>query len=166
MSKTLLAFFLIGLSLVTTSCVNTAVERTPRSDILHLEGPELKAAQFESGRPRIGEDLDQSVQHPEITLQLMRDNLGLLKRLPSEKFKIIGSTDDRECAGDECIQLSQRRASALIDWLIRQGLPASMLIPEARGPYMGLAGPHTERNRRISRRADIQIVVTEGDQEK
>jgi outer membrane protein OmpA-like peptidoglycan-associated protein len=93
----------------------------------------------------------------------MRENLELLRRLPSKKFKVIGSTDDTECAGSECIELSRRRALAVTDWLVRQGLPASMLIPESRGPYMSLEGPHTEADRRISRRADIQMVVTDSD---
>ncbi|MFD1297879.1 OmpA family protein [Lysobacter gummosus] len=126
----------------------------------------MKAAQFESGRPRIGDGLAQSLQQPEITLQLMQDNLRVLKLLPLEKFKIVGATDDVECAGDECTQLSQRRAKAMIDWLIRQGIPASMLIPEVRGPYLGYGRPYTEGERGISRRVDIEIVVTDADKEK
>lgn len=153
----------VGLSVAMCACASIRPQASDGSDSLYPEGPEMKAIQFETGRPLKGDTLSRSMQHPEITIQLLRDDFKLIKLLPNEKFRVVGATDDMECVQNECVELSRRRAEAVIEWLVGQGIPASQLAPDVRGPYMGVDHRYTEGDRRVSRRVDIEIVATDAD---
>lgn len=154
---------LASLLLAIVACSNIPSPASDGPDALHSGGPEMKAIQFEIGRPLEGGTLSESIQHPEVTARLLRDDLALIKLLPREKFRVVGATDDRECVQDACKELSRRRADAVIEWLVTQGIPASQLTSDVRGPYMGVEHRYTEGDRRVSRRVDIEIVVTDAD---
>lgn len=162
--KNLIRSHLVASLLLTiVACSNIPSPTSYGPDALHSRGPEMKAIQFETGRPLEGGTLSESMLHPEVTIQLLRDDLALIKLLPKEKFRVVGATDDMECAQDACKKLSRRRADAVIEWLVTQGIPASQLTSDVRGPYMGVEHRYTEGDRRVSRRVDIEIVVTDAD---
>ncbi|MGO1070782.1 OmpA family protein [Lysobacter sp. CA199] len=157
--------FRVGLCLIAVSCANSQTSQWKGSQILHMESPELQTVQFKSGRPGIGDDLFQSLLEPNIALQQMRENAKLIKRISNKQFNVIGSTDDVECAAVECDRLSQRRATAVVDWLIKHGVPKSSLIPKSQGPYMGPGAAYTEGERRISRRVEIRIFISDAERQ-
>lgn len=163
MGKLLNITFRAAMCLAISSCANPQKKESQNSQILHLEGPELQTLQFKSGLPGIGDDLIHSSVDPGVTLKQLRMNAELLKRVNWEKFNVIGATDDVECTAMECNQLSQRRATAVTEWLIDHGVPKSNLIPKGQGPYIGLGGAYTDGERRISRRVGIRILVTDAD---
>ncbi|QWP77773.1 OmpA family protein [Lysobacter sp. K5869] len=136
-----------------TSC---AASHVRYADVLYPEGPEFFSPQFRSGHPVAGERLYQSMMGPGLMRAHMRDNLRLIERLGSMPVKVVGSTDDIECAGAECIALSQRRAQVLIDWLVANGISRSRLRAVGNGPYMGSV-IYAEGDRNISRRVEVWI---------
>lgn len=154
----------VGLCVLIVSCSTPQTKPDKHLAALHSDGPDLQTLQFKSGLPGIGDHLHQSLLLPDIADEQLRENLQLIERIGSESFKVIGSTDDVECVESECPALAKRRAIAVIDWLVRRGIPRSRLIPVARGPYMGLTDtPYTEAERRISRRVEIEIELTDAD---
>ncbi|MFK3648510.1 OmpA family protein [Lysobacter enzymogenes] len=163
MNKFLRKLTIAGLTLLITACTAITAATVDQPDVLHMEGPEMKSIQFNSGLPREGDKLSDSIQHPRISRRLLRENLELIERLPKEKFKVVGFTDNIECLAAGCLELSLRRTDAVLQWLVRHGVPSSQLMHDARGPYLGFNYPYTEGDRRISRRVDIQIVVADAD---
>jgi OOP family OmpA-OmpF porin len=94
-----------------------------------------------------------------------RDSLGLLDRLaetalrcPSAEIEIAGHTDT---AGDDGTNqtLSEKRAQAVVDYLVRAGLPAERLSAVGYGSSKPLASNDTEDGRAQNRR--IEFVVKE-----
>ncbi|MGP8119290.1 MAG: OmpA family protein [Xanthobacteraceae bacterium] len=94
-----------------------------------------------------------------------RDSLGLLDHLaetalrcPSAAIEIAGHTD---AAGDSGTNqtLSEKRAQAVVDYLVRAGLPAERLNAVGYGSTRPLASNETEEGRAQNRR--IEFVVKE-----
>jgi OmpA-OmpF porin, OOP family len=94
-----------------------------------------------------------------------RDSLGLLDRLietasrcPSAAIEIAGHTD---AAGDNASNqaLSEKRAQAVVDYLVRAGLPPERLTAVGFGSSHPLASNDTEEGRAQNRR--IEFVVKE-----
>jgi len=94
-----------------------------------------------------------------------RDSLGLLDRLvetasrcPSTAIEIAGHTD---ATGDDAANqaLSEKRAQAVVDYLIRAGLPAERLTAVGYGSSHPVASNDNEDGRAQNRR--IEFVVKE-----
>lgn len=91
------------------------------------------------------------------------DSAGLLDRLtetalrcPNATIEIAAHTDS---AGDEAANqaLSEKRAQAVIDYLVRAGLPASRFIPVGYGSTQPVAGNETEEGKAQNRRIDFVV---------
>jgi OOP family OmpA-OmpF porin len=91
------------------------------------------------------------------------DSTGLLDRLvetaqrcPTANIEIAGHTDsDGEAAANQT--LSERRAQAVTDYLVRAGLPATRFMPMGYGSTQPLASNDTDEGKAQNRR--IEFVV-------
>jgi OOP family OmpA-OmpF porin len=91
------------------------------------------------------------------------DSAGLLDRLietalrcPNANIEVVGHTD---ADGEEIANqtLSEKRAQAVIDYLIKAGLPASRFTPVGYGSTQPVAGNDTDEGKAQNRR--IEFVV-------
>ena len=94
---------------------------------------------------------------------IVPDSAGLLDRLietamrcPTVNIEIAGHTDtDGEEASNQA--LSEKRAQAVVDYLVRAGLPASRFIPAGYGSTQPLAGNETEEGKAQNRRIEFMV---------
>lgn len=94
---------------------------------------------------------------------IVPDSAGLLDRLietamrcPNATIEVAGHTDsDGEEAANQA--LSERRAQAVVDYLVRAGLPANRFTPIGYGSTQPLAGNESEDGKAQNRR--IEFVV-------
>lgn len=79
----------------------------------------------------------------------------LIELVRPERVRFVGHTDSQ---GDEAAnrRLSQRRAQAVRDWLVRnRGLDPARTRVEGRGPDQPIAGNDTPEGRRANRRVEV-----------
>jgi len=116
---------------------------------------------FNSGMPLANQSLEESLSDSRQEIELEAD-LDLLNRMPVEiPARVVGFTDTQECSGQECMELSVRRAKSLHDWLIRRGISVNRLLPpHGFGDARPVGNNSTEEGRAQNRRAYISI---EGD---
>ena len=81
----------------------------------------------------------------------------IIKQNPTLRFEIAGHTDS---VGTESynIQLSQRRAQAVRDYLVRQGCNPQQLVVKGYGYSRPVATNKTEEGRQANRRVEIRII--------
>ncbi len=82
---------------------------------------------------------------------------NLLSEYPELRIKINGHTDN---VGKEKtnLRLSERRAKAIVDYLIEKGIDIKRLAFEGYGEYMPLTPNTTEEGRSENRRVEFEIV--------
>lgn len=83
---------------------------------------------------------------------------------PNAKFLVEGHTDSRG-ADDTNQELSSRRAAAVRDYLVQQGVPAERITSVGRGEADPVADNNTAEGRANNRRVEI-IVQSEGQQQE
>jgi OOP family OmpA-OmpF porin len=91
------------------------------------------------------------------------DSAGLLDRLietalrcPNANIEVVGHTDtDGEETANQT--LSEKRAQAVIDYLIKAGLPASRFTPVGYGSTQPVAGNDTDEGKAQNRRIDFVV---------
>jgi outer membrane protein OmpA-like peptidoglycan-associated protein len=73
------------------------------------------------------------------------------------KIQVEGHTDDR---GDNFFNrsLSQRRAQAVVDYLVGKGVSRARLIPKGFGPMVPLQPNTSDENRAVNRRVELRII--------
>ncbi|MFP5409153.1 MAG: OmpA family protein [Gammaproteobacteria bacterium] len=87
---------------------------------------------------------------------ILDDSARTLKRYPDIKAEVAGHTDSR--AADAYNQaLSQRRAQAVMDYLISAGVPAASLSAKGYGEAEPVADNATEAGRADNRRVELRI---------
>ena len=75
------------------------------------------------------------------------------------RVKIIGSTDNIECAGNECAELSLRRAKLVYSWMLAHGVSLSQLLPpEGQGSSDPIADNKTSYGRARNRHVEFIAV--------
>ncbi len=82
-----------------------------------------------------------------------------------ERVRIEGHTDDRGKA-DSNRKLSQARAEAVRDYLVKQGVEAARLEAKGFGPDRPVASNKTEKGRATNRRVEFVITSPEGEQQQ
>jgi OmpA-OmpF porin, OOP family len=95
--------------------------------------------------------------------ELSQDSLGLLDRLtetalrcPNANIEVAGHTDaDGDPAANQT--LSEKRAQAVVDFLVRAGLPASRFAAVGYGSSQPLASNDTEEGKAQNRRIDFVV---------
>ena len=91
------------------------------------------------------------------------DSAGLLDRLietalrcPNANIEVAGHTDaDGEEAANQA--LSEKRAQAVADYLVKAGLPANRFTPVGYGSTRPIAGNDTEQGKAQNRRIDFVV---------
>lgn len=94
---------------------------------------------------------------PEKNQEVLNKAAAVIKQMPEARLKIIGHTD--ATASDAYNQkLSERRATAVKDYLVSQGVDANRLITEGMGSKQPVADNATEQGRFRNRRIEFAII--------
>ena len=99
-------------------------------------------------------DVDKDILKAESegTLQQVRQ---LLLDRPTLKLVVAGHTDS-EGAADYNVDLSRRRAAAVVSWLTARDIGPERLVPEGRGESQPVADNATPAGRALNRRVEIK----------
>ncbi len=107
----------------------------------------LKNIFFESGSSELSPS-----SYPELSRLT-----GLLKKYPDLKVEISGHTDD--IGNEETNQLlSEKRAKAVVAYLVSQGVSSRQLVAKGYGSQNPLGGNDTEEGRKLNRRTEFRIL--------
>ena len=109
----------------------------------------LKGVSFKSGTA----NLTQSARESLIAIAAI-----LKKSAPDQQFEIAGYTDS---IGDPALnkQVSEQRAKAVRVFLIKQGIPANLLIPKGYGFENPIADNSTREGRAKNRRVELHKIM-------
>ncbi len=129
----------------------TEIERgtnplNPKDDvILDMTKPViLEGVTFETGKAEITPESEKILQRA----------LNTLKAYPDMKVEIRGYTDNVGSASSN-LKLSQRRADAVRNWLIRKGIEPSRVFAKGYGESNPIATNNTPEGRRLNRRIEF-----------
>lgn len=83
--------------------------------------------------------------------------LDIMRKKPALEIEIIGHTDN---VGDEAYNqgLSERRANAVIVYLMRSGIPSERLRAKGEGENKPIADNNTEAGRALNRRVELRVL--------
>lgn len=100
-------------------------------------------------------DTDKATLKPE-SEETLRQVLGVLQADPPLRLVIAGHTDDQ--GGDAYNQsLSERRAAAVVAWLVAEGIDAGRLASEGHGESRPVADNGSEAGRALNRRVEVRL---------
>ena len=101
-------------------------------------------------------DVDSSSLKPEFRT-VLNDIAASMKQYPDSLIDVYGHTDS---TGSDSynMALSERRASAVANYLVMQGVAASRIRSQGLGETMPVASNDTEQGRALNRRVEIKIV--------
>ncbi len=87
----------------------------------------------------------------------LKKMLAFLRQNPAIRVEISGHTDN---VGNEeyNMLLSERRANAIVDYLIQNNISAGRLVPKGYGSTEPLADNETEQGRAVNRRTEMKII--------
>lgn len=101
-------------------------------------------------------DTDKATLRPESKNELDRLT-QLMKENPTLRIELSGHTDSK--GSDSYNQdLSQRRAKAVVEYLVKAGIPASRLESAGYGESKPIATNETEEGRQLNRRTEFKII--------
>ncbi|MDJ0750610.1 MAG: carboxypeptidase regulatory-like domain-containing protein [Woeseiaceae bacterium] len=122
-----------------------------REDVTSLESElaksgtiDLYGIYFDSGR----------AQFKPSSLSTLRAVLEVMKRAPDRRFRIAGHTDT-DGADDYNQDLSERRATTVIEWLVDNGIDAARLDGVGFGEARPAAPNDTESGKALNRRVQL-----------
>lgn len=101
-------------------------------------------------------DFDKATLRPESTNELQRLT-KLLNDVPTMKIEISGHTDSKG-ANDYNLKLSDNRAKAVVDYLIKAGISANRLVYKGYGEEQPISTNDTEEGRQLNRRTEFKII--------
>lgn len=101
-------------------------------------------------------DFDKATLRPESTNELERLT-KLLNDVPTLKIEISGHTDAKGAA-DYNQKLSQNRAKAVVDYLVKAGIAADRLTFAGYGKDQPIATNETDEGRQLNRRTEFKII--------
>ena len=87
--------------------------------------------------------------------------LKFLRQNPNISIEVQGHTDDVGNEKDN-LTLSQRRAEAVRDFLLEQGVASERLTAKGYGENQPVAGNITDEDRAQNRRTEIKILGVDG----
>ncbi len=102
-------------------------------------------------------DVNSATLKPESYAELNR-LAEILKRYPGIVVEISGHTDNTG-SFQYNMKLSQRRAEAVVQYLISQGVPPESLVAKGYGPTKPIAPNSTPEGRALNRRVEAKILV-------
>ena len=101
-------------------------------------------------------DNDEDVLRPD-SLAILEAATATLKRNPSIKVEVAGHTDSRGTS-EHNLDLSNRRAKAVMDYFIGHGVAAERLSAKGYGETQPVANNYLEEGRMKNRRVELRIV--------
>jgi len=101
-------------------------------------------------------DFDKATLRPESTNELQRLT-KLLNDVPTLKIEISGHTDSKG-ANDYNKTLSDNRAKAVVDYLIKAGIASNRLVYKGYGEEQPISTNDTEEGRQLNRRTEFKIL--------
>lgn len=102
-------------------------------------------------------DTDKATLRPESTAELNR-LIKLMNDVPTLKIELSGHTDSQ--GSDEHNQgLSERRAKAVLDYLVNAGISASRLKSAGYGETKPVATNDTPEGRQLNRRTEFEVLA-------
>lgn len=101
-------------------------------------------------------DFDKATLRPESTNELQRLT-KLLNDVPTLKIEISGHTDSKGAA-DYNQKLSQNRAKAVVDYLVKAGISQDRLTYAGYGKDQPIATNDTDEGRQLNRRTEFKII--------
>jgi outer membrane protein OmpA-like peptidoglycan-associated protein len=101
-----------------------------------------------------------SAEPAEQTLEIIHNLASTFKKYPKLQIMVEGHTDNQ---GDRAfnLDLSERRAKAVTEELIRNGVSSNQLRYQGFGDQKPVAPNDTETNRKKNRRVNIRVLFTE-----
>lgn len=150
-------FLLAVLLFVQVACTaKTAHENVRPTAGYFAEPADFIGVNFKPGRPAEGEDFIESLAS-DASREALKHDLAVLASFPPKiPLRVVGHTDNKECVGAECIDLSRRRANVLHAWFVTHGAPASRFdLPSGFGAARPIRDNTTEAGRAMNRRAYI-----------
>jgi outer membrane protein OmpA-like peptidoglycan-associated protein len=126
---------------------------------LEKELAEFKAQETERGLVLVLGDVQFAPNHETLTAEAMRKLYPLvtiLKEQPKRPIRIEGHTDN---SGEKSynLDLSQRRADAVRDFLIENGIRAERITARGEGEEKAVAPNTTTEGRRENRRVEVIV---------
>lgn len=114
-----------------------------------------KLVQFDGVIQGIVFDFNKATIRPE-SEPILDQAAAVLKEFPGVKIEIVGHTDN--VGTDEFnLDLSQKRAQAVKQYLVDQGIDADRISTEGKGPFAPIADNATEEGRAKNRRTEFKI---------
>ncbi len=101
-------------------------------------------------------DNDQAVLRQD-ALSILDEASATLKRYPGMKVEVAGYTDGRSSRAHN-VDLSQRRAKAVMDYFVGKGVAADRLSAKGYGPDSPIADNNTDAGRAQNRRVELHIL--------
>ena len=95
------------------------------------------------------------------SVQLLDQAVEALKSASAVQVRVVGHTDSIGTE-DYNVHLSDRRAKAVVDYLVANGIPASRLQAEGRGEREPVQSNRTPEGRFQNRRVELHVVGQEG----
>lgn len=131
------------------------------AQIASADDIDIRGINFKRSQPVEGDRLVDVVAEPSAdSMAVLQQAANILNAYPKLRVKIVGFTDDKECAGSDCIQLSFRRAKYVKDWFLTHGVSIQQLYgPEGHGSADPIGENATERGRSYNRRTELQVVA-------
>jgi OOP family OmpA-OmpF porin len=126
---------------------------TPRGDQVDAKGCtlastlQLKGVNFDNDSAALRAD----------ARPILDEAVTTLKRYPQLRVEVAGHTDDR---GSDAynLDLSQRRAQAVLDYFVQMGIDAARLVPKGYGETAPVADNATDAGRAKNRRVELRIL--------
>ncbi len=101
-------------------------------------------------------DFDKDVLKDE-SIPELRKLIGLLGEFPSIRVE-IGAHTDAEGSDSYNVDLSQRRARSVVDYLVANGIAPQRLVSKGYGETSPIATNETEEGRAMNRRVEFKLV--------
>lgn len=100
-------------------------------------------------------DNDEDVLRPD-SLAILEGVAATLKRYPEIKVEVAGHTDSRGTSAHN-LDLSNRRATAVVNYLVEHGVSADRLSAKGYGETQPIANNYLEEGRVKNRRVELRI---------
>lgn len=126
---------------------------TPRGDRVDARGCTLASTIQLKG---VNFDNDSAAIRPDAR-PILDEAVATLRRYPQLRVEVAGHTDDR-ASDDYNLDLSQRRAQAVVDYFVQMGVDAARLVPKGYGESTPVAENTTAAGRTVNRRVELRIL--------
>jgi OOP family OmpA-OmpF porin len=155
------AIILVTTALVLSSCSTTGkIGEMSKFDITAASSEDIAKALKKDGRVAISGGIlfetDSAMLAPSASNLVSRLS-DVMKRNPNLKVAVVGHTDN---TGDfkYNIQLSQRRANAMVEALVKDGVAPNRLTGVGVGPLSPIASNDTAEGRAQNRRVELVLI--------